>query len=197
MSKPIFPIIPDRSPIIERLEYRTDLYEAWDGTEQRVRLRDKAWRYLEFPFTVQKFDRAILDAWLFGNVYQSEKQFTVPNWQDIHALTSAYLIGNTVITVPTTERDFEVDGLAVFMSASRLYNRERAIPDYEYEVATIASKTASTITLAAPGLVSAWALGTLCMPAREGWLASAIPSRDVNDQAEVFRGRVRFRLEVV
>lgn len=197
---PLFPVIPSIDPIIERLEYKTDILEAWDGTEQRIGFRDKPFRFMEFVFHVLRLDKVILESGLYGNVSDDVKQWAIPIWQDLQFLTTQANFGDLHITVTTASRDFEDSGLnnqAVIISGSRLYDRERGLADYEFEQFDINTVNAETIDVDI-SIAKNWAVGSLILPVREGWLIDPISNSDPSNVADMYlNGRARFKLEAV
>lgn len=196
---PLFPVIPNNEDILERLEYLTSIIESWEGTEQRIGTRDNPFKFTEFGFSLLRYDKVLLEAALFANVDDNHKQFTIPTWQDLQILGTAAASGQAVVVVSTGSMDFEAAGLnnlVVLISGLRYYNRDRGIVWYEYEIREILTVNAENIILT-DNLADTWAVGSLVIPAREGWLIDVVRMSDLNDNADVFSGRARFKLEAV
>ena len=136
---------------LERLMWATDVLTARDGTEQRVGLRAKPRRSLEFSILVGSADAALLDVLL--SAWQS-RVYALPIWPDKAVLTAAVAAGSTVIPLTTTNLEYEADGLLVIGTDSR--NTEAA------EVLSIAS---NAVTLKQP-LLQPWPAGAFVTPAR-------------------------------
>ena len=136
---------------LERLMWATDVLTARDGTEQRVSLRSKPRRSLEFSILVARDDAALLDVLL--SAWQS-RVYALPIWPDKTVLASMVTAGNTVIPLPTTNLEYEPDGLLVIGTDSR--NTEAA------EVLSVAS---NAVTLKQP-LLQSWPTGAFVTPAR-------------------------------
>ncbi|BCB28159.1 hypothetical protein SKTS_30450 [Sulfurimicrobium lacus] len=136
---------------LERLMWATDVLTARDGTEQRVSLRAKPRRSLEFSILVGSVDAALLDVLL--SAWQS-RVYALPIWPDKAVLTAAIAAGSTVIPLTTTNLEYEADGLLVIGSDSR--NTEAA------EVLSVAS---NAVTLKQP-LLQSWPAGAFVTPAR-------------------------------
>ena len=136
---------------LERLMWATDVLTARDGTEQRVGLRAKPRRSLEFSILVGSADAALLDVLL--SAWQS-RVYALPIWPDKAVLTTAIAAGSTVIPLITTNLEYEADGLLVIGTDSR--NTEAA------EVLSIAS---NAVTLKQP-LLQSWPAGAFVTPAR-------------------------------
>lgn len=136
---------------LERLMWATDVLTARDGTEQRVSLRAKPRRSLEFSILVGRDDAALLDVLLSS--WQS-RVYALPIWPDKAFLSAAITAGSTVIPITTTNLEYEADGLLVIGSDSR--NTEAA------EVLSVAS---NAVTLKQP-LLQTWPAGAFVAPAR-------------------------------
>ena len=136
---------------LERLMWATDVLAARDGTEQRVSLRAKPRRSLEFSILVGRDDAALLDVLL--SAWQS-RVYALPIWPDKGVLAITVSAGSTVIPLTTTHLEYEADGLLVIGSDSR--NTEAA------EVLSVAS---NAVTLKQP-LLQTWPAGAFVTPAR-------------------------------
>ncbi|MBP8867649.1 MAG: hypothetical protein KBG62_06060, partial [Propionivibrio sp.] len=101
---------------LERLMWATDVLAARDGTEQRVSLRTKPRRSLEFSILVGRDDAALLDVLLSS--WQS-RVYALPIWPDKAVLAATVTAGSTVIPLTTTNLEYEADGLLVIGSDSR------------------------------------------------------------------------------
>ena len=100
-----------QSPISETLQFKTDIIEVNDGSEQRINVRENP-RQL-FKFTVRTDDdrtRDSINAVLFD--WQS-RVFGVPVWHESKALGAPLAIGNTVVVVDTAFADFRAGGLVM------------------------------------------------------------------------------------
>ena len=136
---------------LERLMWATDVLTARDGTEQRVSLRSKPRRSLEFSILVARDDAALLDVLL--SAWQS-RVYALPIWPDKTVLATTVAAGSTIIPLTTTNLEYEPDGLLVIGTDSR--NTEAA------EVLSVAS---NAVTLKQP-LLQSWLAGAFVTPAR-------------------------------
>lgn len=136
--------------IVETLEWRTDVMEAYDGTEQRMSLRLVPRQRLRMNFVkfaaIERRARALLFDWL-------ARVFALPLWFEARRTTAPASIGATTISVDTASGDFRVGGL-LFIYAS----------DSAYEALEIEAIGASSIDVASE-LTLAYPTGTLVMPA--------------------------------
>lgn len=136
---------------LERLMWTTDVLAARDGTEQRVSLRAKPRRSLEFSILVGRDDAALLDVLL--SAWQS-RVYALPIWPDKAVLAATVTAGSTLVPLTTTNLEYEADGLLVIGLDSR--NTEAA------EVLSVAS---NAVTLKQP-LLQTWPAGAFVTPAR-------------------------------
>jgi hypothetical protein len=158
-------------PIIETPEWKTDVLEAWDGTEQRMGLRAAPRQRIAMTHT--KFDaiegriRALAFDWL-------ARPFAVPIWWEARGLTSSAAPGDTTIYVPTDSADFEVGNLVMIYTSDSIYEA--------FELATI---NPSSLVLTAQ-IANAYPGGTLVMPMRTAY-AKTVPTqpRVKNDASSI------------
>jgi len=116
----MFPFEPE-TPLIERLQFLTDVFIHKDGTEQRVSLR-KAPRQV-FDMKLRREDgveRQRVDFLLFD--WQS-RVFGLPMWHEPTLLTGDVTAGATSINVQdTTLSDFRVGGLAIIYESETKFD---------------------------------------------------------------------------
>jgi hypothetical protein len=132
-------------PMVERLEWMTDTMTAYDGTEQRVKLRAYPRRNFEFSFSASGAQRRRLDSAIYN---WGARVWAVPVWPDGEVMTANVAAGATSIPATTTNRDYHAKGLVMLLNDSG-----------GYEVAEIATVATSSLTLARP-LTSSWTAGT-------------------------------------
>lgn len=118
----------------EELSWSTDIIEAYDGTEQRIKIRQNPRQVLTYEcfFTDSVKDaqaRLALFNW-FAQVWG------VPIWWEQQPFTIAGALGDTVINTDTRYADYRQGGLVMVMD-----------PAGDYEAFEIDSLTASTITI--------------------------------------------------
>lgn len=145
---------------LERLMWATDVLTARDGTEQRISLRTKPRRSLEFSILVGRDDAALLDVLL--SAWQS-RVYALPIWPDKARLPLTLPAGSTLIPIPTLNLEYEADGLLVIGSDSR-----------NTEAAEILSVAANAVTLKQP-LLQTWPAGAFVAPARTARLRNSQP----------------------
>jgi hypothetical protein len=161
--------------VLERLEWLTDVIPAYDGSEQRIRLRGSPRRAFEGEFLLSGRDRRTAENLLHGS---QARDWAVPVWMDAQTLSAPVSGGSTVLSVDTTTRDFHAGG-AVYVGTG---------PD-AFEVKSIASLTSSSITLSV-ALGAGWPAGTEVLPLR----AARMPAdfRLSRFDFDTIYGRVRF-----
>lgn len=143
--------------MLERLEWRTDVIQAYQGQEQRRSLRIGPRQGLEFAVSASGDARRHMEGalWNWG-----ARTWAVPLWMDGMELTSTLASGATSIPLNTSQRSFAVGELVMLMgSTSRSFE--------VIEILTIGA----TIGLKRP-TTQAWGAGTRVYPARSGRLVN-------------------------
>lgn len=172
---------PDWStPIIERLEWKTDVLTAFNGSEQRIALRQTPRRWFEFAIllegeSVRREFEGMLWSW-------GAKPWALPIWTDATATTASTLSGANSVSVDTATFDFYADGMAML-----LHNNE-------YELLQVLDVAGDHLTLAQP-TARAWSAGTMIIPVRIAYLE---PSQQVSRfKGDTLYGTVRMMLDDV
>lgn len=105
MSNPLWEAMPDgNDPIIERFEWRTDVLTAFDGREQRVRLRDNP--RLSSDYTVllaNPLQRLDIEALL--HAYGAD-DWDCPVWTDAVELSAPATSGSAILPCEPDARRF-------------------------------------------------------------------------------------------
>lgn len=145
---------------MERLEWKTDVLKSRDGSEQRIKLREKPRHSIEYEFLITKDELQFLQVQLLR--WQSTR-WIIPLWMHLQVLEENVPAGSYRIPVPTTQYyEFQVDSF-VFLYAG---------PGY-YEPVKIAAVGPDYIDLieatTKPFAKRAW-----IMPARHGRLRDRI-----------------------
>ncbi len=168
-------------PMIERLDWLTDVLTAHDGTEQRIRLREYPRRALEFSFGAQGAQRRRLDVALYG---WGARLWALPIWTDGQRLAADLLVDDLVVPVTTTDRDFTAGGLVMLLGE-----------DGGNEVVEIDSVEPGALNLVRP-LLNAWPAGSCTIyPARPARLPASHGFRRFT--GDFVTGRVRMEVEDV
>ena len=208
---PMFPVKPRSDGMIETVEWQTNVIQAHDGTEQRIKLREVPRKSVNLSYDATRWDVSLLDAALFKNVFKHSDpdtllRYTIPYWWDLQKLTVAVGVGAIDVTgIVTTGYAFAVAGLAVLIKASLLYDRERALlaPDDaalavsdDWEVITLDGVNATDVTING-ATTGAFAIGDYILPAMQGYMTGTTGMDDQTDAGETFRIRSSFALEPV
>lgn len=163
--------------ILERLEWKTDITEAYDSSEQRISLRQTPRRFLEFDYWIEdaatrrRFEALL---WSWGGY-----QWAVPIWTDSRALMATLASGSTSIPITTTNLDYQAGGLVIIMTGPM-----------SFEAATIDSVAPGSITLKLP-LAQSWPAGSVVMPMRLGYLEDRTKLQRFT--GDTLRGTARFQ----
>lgn len=121
-------------PFLELLQFRTDILEHKDGTEQRISVRKNPRQIFEGRLYLTEVQRQITQALLMG--WQG-MTVALPVPPEQTKVTAAISAGTTdTIDVETTDdRDFRIGGLAAIIK-----------DDTTFDVVTVLSKTATSLT---------------------------------------------------
>lgn len=104
---------PDWSqPVIERIEWRTDVLRGYDGSEQRIGVRRAPRKAYEFAFGAVDSARRKLDSALYG---WGSRVWALPIWPDGQDLVTTLPAGASVVPITPASRDYVVDGLAILI----------------------------------------------------------------------------------
>lgn len=142
------------APVVEKLNWLTDVMLAHGGVEQRVGLRDAPRRALAYELaTLDRHQTNVLETMLLG--WQS-RLWAVPVWTDRQDLGADLALGSLTIPCITSGYEFAANGLALLWAA---HDRHEAVE--------VASVGASALTLKAATL-AAWPAGTRLYPVRLG-----------------------------
>ena len=148
----IFPYRP-QAPIGEELEFKTDIIPLFDGTEQRISLREAPRQ--KFDFVIRVDDgraRDAINAVLFD--WQA-RVFGVPVWWEARALDQPLTATDTVVQVDTSDADFRAGGLVT------VYD-----DNFANETVQIATVNPTNLVLQVPIGRVFDAVNTIVMPAR-------------------------------
>lgn len=153
---------PDwQRPILERLEWMTSVARAYDGSEQRMKLRTTGPRWeFEFSFNLHgNAEATLLENYLYD--WQS-RVWAMPVFTDGTTLTAA--ASGTNVPCDTTTRDFHAGGLALLSSAD----------GHTYESFEIQSVADGVLTAVLP-ITGTWPAGSGIFPLRNARLTARMP----------------------
>lgn len=149
-SARVFPFPPNwASPVIETLEWKTDVLRSRDGREQRRALRENPRRSFEYDLLLNGEISAMFESYLWG---WQDRYFALPVWTDIGKLTAGVPIGQSTLPVVTDTLSFRANDFAL------IYRNQKT-----YEVVELQSIASTVLTLKAP-VASAWEAGTKVYP---------------------------------
>lgn len=169
----LFPYEPE-SPIIETLQFKTDVLLKRDGTEQRVSVRKHPRQIFEMDFKLEEGqDRRTFHTKLFGT---QAGVFGVPVWFEARPLQADAVSGGSAITVDTTYADFRVGSLAILWSSPS-----------EFEALEINSMTDNSITFTSTLSSDFSAVDTIVMPLRLSRTDSAAKGQKYLNNLDQFR----------
>lgn len=159
MSLPLFPYPPDAAT--ERLEWLTDVIEAYDGTEQRTRVREAPRQFFDYRHPVQAAEYA-----RSSNLLRESRAavWLVPVWAE--AQTIGALAPTATVTMDTATTDLRVGEQVLLWESPR-----------NWEAAVILAVGIGAITLEQPTATTF--THAQVMPVRYGRLA-VDPQRDTN-----------------
>lgn len=165
------------SPMLERLQWKTDVQPAYDGGEQRAALRGGPRVEWEFTFDVKDDQRRTFENVIFG---WGARNWALPMWIDVEQLTAPVNAGSTSIPLTTTEgRDYVALGLGIIIA-----------PDGTYEAFGVDSVDPTAVNLQDP-LINTWPAGSRVYPARPAALMD--PRATGRMHRNYARGLARFR----
>jgi hypothetical protein len=146
----VWPFPPNWSnPVNETLEWLTSVHRSYDGTEQRVRLRETPRRGMEYSSLLTRVEAQRWENYVFG---WAGRLFAVPLWAEKANLTAPALAGDLTINLPTANRSFAAGTVAV------LYRDADTVETLEIEAVT-----ATSLTLKKP-LDANWPMASFVYP---------------------------------
>lgn len=161
--------------VLERLEWLTDVIQSYDGSEQRVQIRQYPRRSFEYEVMLDGAERRKAENILFG---WHGRLFALPVWFDGAELTVQADAGDSTITIEIDDRDYHEGGLVALLS------------DVDtFEIGTVLSLGSGTITLERP-LNGTWPVGTKVYPVRLARLPDQVNLRRFTGAAAY--GRLRW-----
>lgn len=174
----VFALRPDwSSGVLEALEWASEVLTAWDGTEQRVTLRDHPRRTLEYAVLAEGISAQALEASLHG---WGGRDYCVPLWTDQSVLAAPVSAGADALNLSDdiATHDYRADGLAVLWAS-----------DIRAEATEILAVVANTLTLKRP-VGRAWPAGTRVYPGTVMRLDGTTRLERITDR--IAAARVRF-----
>lgn len=181
LTLPVFSVYPNwANPVVERLDFKTEVMASESDDEQRRSLRRFPRRSFEATFTRHDVRRARLSNFLIGS---GNNEVLVPLWHEQHTLSS--ILGSSV-QFPEGElalREFSVGDLVMVSRGNPV----------EHELLTVASVDTINDMLgftAAP--VGSWPEGSRIFPVRRARVLDVGQMDNVTDRAATVQ--IRFAL---
>jgi hypothetical protein len=146
----VFPFMANwDKAITQEYQWKTDVLQAYDGTEQRFKLRANPRQQFSFDTLTEDLETNRLDALLWN--WQS-RVFAVPLWVDAALLTKPVAANQKTIPINTQHLNYQPEGLVVLINGQQVKALE------------IASVTNDHIALKRV-LNEPWLIGTIVCPA--------------------------------
>lgn len=153
----VFPFAPS-IPMMETLEWKTDIMTSKDGSEQRMILRPIPRQGFRFDVMLKnEQEQAILDALMF---LWAKRNWGVPVWGEWVEHTDNISAGDTTINLDTTNADFRDDSYAIIWQT---YD--------SYEAIKIETVAAGSLTLE-KAVLNNWSGVKVIMPLRIAYMLS-------------------------
>lgn len=169
-------IAPDwSSPLVETLEWTTDVQQAADGGQIRVVCREAPRRQWEFDTLAGGRERQLVEAALYD---WRARTWALPIWPDQTVLAAPLAAGAISIALDTTNLDFVAGGLVMLYQDA-----------FTFELVEVDQVQAAALVLAR-ATVNAWPIGTRIYPCRTARLTDTPQLRRLS--STVARTTVRF-----
>lgn len=148
-------------PVLERLEWKTDIIRARRGTEQRRKLRAVPRQFIEYEFLTHGLAFQQIQNKLFA---KQGSLWRLPIWFNAQRLTETVAANATFVPAVTEGYEFQDGGLAAIWSDSSYY-----------QIVEIEEVTSTGLTLSSTTPVQyAAPAGTYLMPVQIGYLQDKI-----------------------
>lgn len=177
---PVWTIRPNwRAGILERLLWHCAILDGDNGTEQAISRRLSPRREFEMTFNPVAAVRSYFDLWLhrFGS-----GEFMIPLYHDAAKLTAEIGVGDTVIPLDTTYREFVAGDLAVLIGDG----------PFEYDRVTVVAVNPGSIEVEADEITRTWFKGAVIHPLRRCRLSDESKIAVLTNR--VAEGQIQFQL---
>ena len=156
----VFPFRPNwKSPVVETLEWKTDVLRSFSGTEQRRKVRQVPRRSFEYSMLVSGEMSSMLESYLWN---WQHRHFALPVWTDVGKLTTGVIAGQTTMMVNTVNLSFQAGDYCILISNPKTF-----------EVLQISSVLADRI-ISTSGAAFSWSSGTKVYPLVVAHLATSL-----------------------
>jgi hypothetical protein len=114
----VFPFMANwDKAITQEYQWKTDVLQAYDGTEQRFKLRTNPRQQFTFNTLTEGLETNRLDALLWN--WQS-RVFAVPLWVDAAVLAEPVIANQATITVNTQHLNYRQEGLVILINGKQV-----------------------------------------------------------------------------
>lgn len=183
LINPTFDIGPNwDTPLIERLEWRTDIIRARAGTEQRIKLRDKPRQFLEWSFLTHSLAMQQLQSKLQA---RQANTWRIPLWQHMQILKTNVEANADTIPVDLVSYEFPPTGMIMLYSDSQHY-QIMDIDTVDYVNNAVKVKAETKVS-------QAWPAGALIIPAANGHIQDHINLSRVT--ADLVLGTIQVQID--
>jgi hypothetical protein len=167
------------TPLLERLEWKTDILKSKNGLEQRIKLRENPRHTIEYDFLVTRQELRELQVQLLrwqGTLW------VVPLWMHVQQTTQDLPVYQSRIYLPkTSSYEYQV-GSYICLWGSRTVR----------DILKVAAVGSNYVDTQSP-TTKAWPAGTPVMPGRDGRLRESITLKAIT--AETATGVIQAVLE--
>ncbi len=159
--------------VLERLEWKTEVFPSFNGKEQRRALRLSPRRFYELDNVFDGAERRIAEVRLSAS---QAALWALPVWMDAAPLAAAVSAGAVTINVDTTTRDYRVGSYVGIATSGTVF-----------ETALISAVASGSLTVGA--LASGWPAGAIVFPVRGVRMDSRQPLQRFTGDASYGRFR--------
>lgn len=173
----MFPLRP-QAPLLERLNFVTDVLENIDGSEQRIKAAQYPRQEFLFNMALEDEERQFVENLLYD---WQPRVFGVPVWSEPSFLTAAATATQTVVNVDDTSLgDFRVGGLAIVLTDR-----------FTFDALEVQAVGPTSVTFTSP-LNNSYPAGTQLLPLRPCHAVPTIRARRALNNSEDFS--INFRV---
>jgi hypothetical protein len=149
----VFPFMANwDKAITQEYQWKTDVLQAYDGTEQRFKLRASPRQQFAFDTLTEGLETNRLDALLWN--WQS-RVFAVPLWVDAALLAEPVIANQKTILINTQHLNYQIDGLVVLINGQQVKALEiEQVKDNGIELKRVLNESWPVGTIVCPSLLA-------------------------------------------
>ncbi|MBT7443378.1 MAG: hypothetical protein HN790_05365 [Methylococcales bacterium] len=149
----VFPFMANwDKTITQEYQWKTDVLQSYDGTEQRFKLRANPRQQFTFNTLTEGLETNRLDALLWN--WQS-RVFAVPLWVDAALLSKPVIANQAAIIVNTQHLNYQSEGLVVLINGQQVKALEIAqVKNNELELKRVLNEPWPIGTIVCPALLA-------------------------------------------